>query len=164
MTADTPQDGEKIALFAEWMKGDHVFVHLDARRDGVSVPPHLAMNENLKLKLSYHFQGETTHDDAAISVYLKFNGKYEQCILPWSAIWGLSNSDGETCLWTENLPPELAHLSTTPPLSIQPLSAQPHSVPPLAQAQPEPKAEKKSPLSLVDKPSDRKKPALRRIK
>lgn len=138
---------EKISLFSEWMKGDHVFVHLDARRDGVIVPAHLRETANLKLKLSYGFQGEISQDDLGVSAYLKFNGQYEQCVLPWSAIWGLSNEEGETCLWTEELPAELAHLGKLPKMEPKQL------IP--AQA---PK------LSVVGKTSTRQKPELRRIK
>jgi len=138
---------EKISLFSDWMKGDHVFVHLDARRDGVAVPQHLRETANLKLKLSYGFQGEISHNNESISAYLKFNGEYQQCILPWNSIWGLSNEDGETCLWTEELPAELAHLGKLPKMESKPLASTPA-----------PK------LSVVGKTSSRQKPELRRIK
>ena len=135
---------EKISVFTDWMKGDHVFVHLDARRDGVIVPAHLQETANLKLKLSYGFQGEISQDESAVSAFLKFNGQYQQCVLPWNAIWGLTNEDEETCLWTEDLPAELAHLGKLPPKPLIPVQA--------------PK------LSVVGKTSARQKPELRRIK
>ena len=137
---------EKIAIFTEWMKGDHVFVHLDSRRDGVDVPQHLRSSAGLKLKLSYGFQGETKHDAEAITAYLRFNGDYYGCVIPWPAVWAITNSEGESCLWTDELPEELAHLAQVPEMETTP---------------PE---EKKAPhLSVVEKPQ-KKKPELRRVK
>ena len=147
MSRDVDRTAEKIALFTEWMKGDHVFVHLDARTSGVHVPPHLSYNSSLKLKLSYAFQGETRHDENGVSAFLKFDGEYVHCMMPWASIWGMTNGEGETCLWTEQLPEELAHLANIPPIA------------------PKQKAGKKPPaLTLVEKSDTKKKPVLKRIK
>ncbi|MFN8390969.1 MAG: hypothetical protein U0136_11830 [Bdellovibrionota bacterium] len=107
MSAATDTTKQKIECFESWMKGDHVLVHLDSRKPGVQVPPHLKDNPSLTLKLSYGFQGETTHDAEQISVYLKFAGQYQLCLLPWAAIWGLTNADSENKVWPADLPKEL---------------------------------------------------------
>ncbi len=145
-SSGTNRTDEKIAIFTEWMKGDHVFIHLDSRREGVIVPDHLRESAALKLKLSYGFQGETKFDNESVTAYLKFNGDYFGCVVPWNALWGLTNREGESCLWTDELPEELAHLA---------------QVPAMDQAT---TAERKPPqLSVVEKPM-KKKPVLRRIK
>ena len=98
---------EKIECFELWMRGDHVMVHLDARAAGVAVPQMHAANPSLALQLSYAFRGETTHDDSEIRSYLKFNGEYFECVLPWSAIWGISSAEQDSRIWPQDMPKEL---------------------------------------------------------
>ena len=82
-------------------------VHFDARNEASEVPAHLADNPSLTLKLSYAFQGETVYDDEEITAYLKFNGDYFKCVIPWDSIWGLTAEDGNQVIWAEDLPKEL---------------------------------------------------------
>lgn len=98
---------EKIKLFEQWMQGDHVLIYLDSCQEAVIVPQYLKDNKALTLKLSYLFQGETAHNDREISTYLKFSGNYFQCIIPWTAVWGLRSSDGESQVWPDQLPLEV---------------------------------------------------------
>lgn len=98
---------EKIECFEEYMKGDHALVHLDARKPGVELPNEHHGNPALTLKLSYFFRGETTHDNQKIESFLKFHGEYCRCILPWSAVWGITSSNGENQLWPQDMPKEL---------------------------------------------------------
>lgn len=99
--------GEKKKKFEELMNQDFVLVHLDARCDGVTVPDSLAGNASLTLKLSYAFQGETTADDYAVKSFLKFDGQYFECVLPWEAVWGMTASDNQQAIWPEDLPKEV---------------------------------------------------------
>lgn len=89
------------------MRDEHTLIHLDSRRSGVQVPPDLAKNPALTLKLSYQFQGKTTLNEEAITTFLKFDGNYTECILPWSAIWGMTGSKGKNAVWPEDMPKEL---------------------------------------------------------
>ncbi len=98
---------EKRKKFEELMEQEFVLVHLDARRDGVSVPESLADNASLTLKLSQAFQGETTVEDDSVTSYLKFDGEYHECILPWDAVWGFTASDNQQAIWPEDLPKEV---------------------------------------------------------
>ncbi len=100
-------NSEKTTKFEDWMQGDHVLLHLDSRREGVEVPAHLRNNPSLTLKVSYLFQGETTHDENGISTYLKFSGDYSKCVLPWNAIWGMTSADGKQMVWPKEMPNEL---------------------------------------------------------
>ena len=97
----------KQRIFDELMGGDHAFVHLDARQEGVEVPAHLKSNPALMLKLSYHFQGEIARDDVAISASLRFSGNYFDCVLPWKSIWGFTGADQKQLVWPEDMPTEL---------------------------------------------------------
>lgn len=82
-------------------------LHVDSRKDQVDVPLNYQGNPALTLKLSYFFQGETTHDESAVISYLKFDGQYAQCSIPWAAIWGITSSDGENRVWPEDVPREV---------------------------------------------------------
>lgn len=108
MTQDqSPRSAQKKSFFEEGMKGNHVLVHLNARAPGVDVPGGLAHNGSLTLKFSYYFQGETTHDDTAITGYLRFGGQYAKCIVPWNTVWGMTTSNGENRVWPEDVPREV---------------------------------------------------------
>jgi hypothetical protein len=104
---DTSTTKQKIELFEKWMKEDHALIHFDSRADGVGVPDHLRGNPALTLKLSYNFQGETKHDETQISSYLRFSGSYHQCIIPWTAVWGMTSEKEQNQIFAESLPPEL---------------------------------------------------------
>ncbi len=144
------RQARKRRLFEEWMKGDHVLVHLDSRRDGVSVPSHLENNPTLTLKLSYLFQSKTTVSDEAINSFLKFSGNYFECILPWTAIWGMTNDASQNQVWPEDLPKEVVA-----------------SVPAAAKAAPQPQvaAVDSCPTAAAESAtSKRQPPVLKRIK
>ncbi|MBP9837524.1 MAG: hypothetical protein KBC84_02310 [Proteobacteria bacterium] len=104
MSLDESKIKEKIKVYQEWIKGDHILVHIDSSRDEVIVPQHLKGNKSLTLKLSYLFQGETKHNEQEISSFLRFRGQYFECILPWVAIWGITDENGETQIWPDELP------------------------------------------------------------
>jgi len=98
---------EKHSVLEQWFEGDHVLLHLDARREGVDVPSYLKQNHSLTLKLSNLFQGPTTWNDNTVVALLKFSGEYYRCIVPWPAIWGMTSSANEQRIWPEDLPTEV---------------------------------------------------------
>lgn len=145
-SGDQLRQARKRRLFEEWMKGDHVLVHLDSRRKGVSVPAHLENNPTLTLKLSYLFQSKTTVSDDAINSFLKFSGSYFECILPWDAIWGMTNDASQNQVWPEDLPKEVvASVSPQPKAAV----AERTPAPPAHETIPaEPSASKRQPPVL----------------
>ncbi len=98
---------QKFKHFEAVFSGDHLFIQIDARPPEVEVPPHLKIDPALRLKLSARFQGKTSFDDRAITAYLKFDGNYEKCVMPWTAIWAITADDGQTQVWPEDVPKEL---------------------------------------------------------
>lgn len=94
----------KKETFDSWMEGDHVLVHLDSSLENVIVPSHLKGNPALTLKMSHLFNGKTTSDNSSIVSYLKFNGNYFECVIPWEAIFAISSESGEQRMWSESLP------------------------------------------------------------
>jgi len=104
-----PTQRTKKQCFDDWFQDDHILLHLDARKEGVIVPSHLKDQHSLTLKLSPLFQGETLADDNAVSTYLKFNGQYSQCIIPWNTLWGMTSEQGQQEIWRKDLPREVFH-------------------------------------------------------
>lgn len=104
-----PPQRSKKQCFDDWFQDDHILLHLDAREEGVIVPSHLKDQHSLTLKLSPLFQGETVADDIGISTYLKFNGQYSQCIIPWTTLWGMTSEGGQQEIWRKDLPREVFH-------------------------------------------------------
>ena len=98
---------QKYKLFEAAFSGDHLFIQLDARPPEVEVPPHLKVDLALRLKMSSRFQGKTTFDEHAITSYLKFDGNYEKCVMPWTAVWAITAENGQTQVWPEDVPKEL---------------------------------------------------------
>jgi hypothetical protein len=98
---------EKEITLSKWFEGDHVLLHLDARRDGVDVPVAFRTNHSLTLKVSGLFQGPTTWNQQSVVALLKFNGEYFRCVIPWNAIWGMTSAQSEQKIWPEDLPTEV---------------------------------------------------------
>jgi hypothetical protein len=105
MMKEDPKSKERV--FDELMEGDHVLVHLDGSASAVRVPDHLRANALLTLKLSYKFQGEITPAKEGITAWLRFSGNYEECFLPWDAIWGITAESGEQIIFPDSLPAPL---------------------------------------------------------
>lgn len=101
---------QKISFFAELMRGEYIFVHLDARHPEVIVPEWLKNNPALKLQLSYKFRGHIEHDELAITADLVFKGKYHSCRIPWDAVWAMIPSEGDACTWPLSIPKDLMAL------------------------------------------------------
>ena len=98
---------QKKKHFELLLEQDHVLLHLDSRKSGVTVPKNLANNPALSLKVSRLFQGEMTFDNKSIVAYLRFNGEYFRCEIPWESIWGMSSASAEQKIWQQDSPKEL---------------------------------------------------------
>ena len=103
MTTDTQAIStlrkQKKEVFEKLMQGDHILLHLDSNHNEVIVPVHLKGNPTLTLKLSYYFQGKTSHDDNTITTELVFSGRYFECLIPWDAIWAMTDEKQESYIW-----------------------------------------------------------------
>ena len=106
-----------------------VFLHLDARKDGVQVPDHLKDRAQLILRVGYSLTPpiNINVDDAGITCTLSFNRSLFSCVLPWNAIFGMVGDDGRAMLWPDDIPPEVAKMvppqSGPSPLAVKPSPA-----------------------------------------
>jgi stringent starvation protein B len=105
MAAPAHKRAQLAALLAQGL----CTVHLDARQDGVRVPPALRGMDALPLTLSYRFPAvDLLIDEQHVAATLTFGGLPFRCVLPWSAIWACTARGGVGQAWFEDIP--LEHL------------------------------------------------------
>jgi stringent starvation protein B len=102
--------GKKETLLAYLARGI-AMIHLDARRDGVVVPPQYAMDAHLRLNLSYRYGiPDLDISDQRVQATLSFGGRPFRCIIPWGSVFGItSHGTGDGQVWPEDLPVEVVH-------------------------------------------------------
>ena len=106
---------KKQAMLANLERGV-TMVHLDARRPGVVVPAQFAQDAHLRLNFSYRYSiPDLEIGDERVSATLSFGGRPFRCVVPWSAVFGItSHVTGDVQVWPEDVPPELAELADEP--------------------------------------------------
>ncbi|WP_224365129.1 ClpXP protease specificity-enhancing factor SspB [Hyalangium versicolor] len=87
-----------------------VMIHLDARRPGVLVPPHLRNEPHLRLNLSYRFDPpDLSVSDWGVRSTLSFSGTRFTVAVPWSALFAIASHVTKELFWMypDDMPPEL---------------------------------------------------------
>lgn len=85
-------------------------VHLDARKGGVTLPPRFRAEGSLRLDYSYSFSPpipDLVVDDEGIHATLSFNRVAHATFVPWSAVYLISDYDGNGAVWQEDIPPDI---------------------------------------------------------
>ncbi len=119
--SQTPVLPPKKEVANTLLQGPSVYVHLDPRRDGVTVPnwfrnqPQLVLQMGLHMALPIHDLDVT---DDGISGTLSFNRRPFWCMMPWSAVFGLVGEDGRGMIWPDDVPAELAAQHNHPNLRV----------------------------------------------
>ncbi len=93
------------------LEGSSLFVHLDPRRPGVSVPKWFTGQAQLVLQVGLNMAipiPDLKVDDFGVSCTLSFNRAGFWCRLPWSAIYALVGEDGRGMVWPDDVPHEVA--------------------------------------------------------
>lgn len=100
----------KRACLEALLENGMVMVQLDASRDGVDVPPHLAGNATLRLNLSLAFQLDTFEiDDDGVRANLSFQGVRHLCVMPWAAVYAvLQHGTERMIVFPDDVPEEAA--------------------------------------------------------
>jgi stringent starvation protein B len=99
---------DKRQTLLHFLERGVTMVHLDARKDGVVVPPQYAQEPHLRLNLSYRYNiPDLEMNDRRVQATLSFGGRPFQCLLPWTSIFGITSHAGEGQVWPEDLPGEV---------------------------------------------------------
>jgi len=107
-----------------------VMIHLDARRPGVLVPPHLRNESHLRLNLSYRFDPpDLSVSDWGVRSTLSFSGTRFTIAVPWSALFAIASHVTKELFWMylDDMPPELVEqtMVTTKVPTQEMVAAQP---------------------------------------
>jgi stringent starvation protein B len=105
---DTKGPDKKERLLSALEQG-MVMIHLDARRPGVLVPPHLRNEAHLRLNLSYRFDPpDLSVSDWGVRSTLSFSGTRFTVAVPWSALFAIASHVTKELFWMypDDMPPE----------------------------------------------------------
>ena len=91
----------------DFLNEEYVLLHIDVKSKNLTIPLHLRQGNTVILKISRFFRGEMELTDENIIANLLFSGSYFTCIIPYEAIWGITNSKGENIFWPESAPKEI---------------------------------------------------------
>lgn len=89
-------------------EGD-AMVCLDARNDGVDVPPQHKNDPTLNLILNLNFRRPLDIQKEGIYVTLSFQGRPHECVIPFDAVWAIYEpllKKGQ--VWEESLPKDIS--------------------------------------------------------
>ena len=106
---ETPPPKKDVAR-ALLLRGS-LFVYLDPRASGVSVPTWFARQAQLVLQVGLDLPvpiPDLRVDDEGVFGTLSFNRAPFTCVVPWSAVFALVGDDGMGMVWQEDLPSEIA--------------------------------------------------------
>jgi stringent starvation protein B len=105
---DTKASEKKERLLGTLESG-MVMIHLDARRPGVLVPPHLREEFHLRLNLSYRFDPpDLSVSEWGVRSTLSFSGTRFTVAVPWSALFAITSYvTKEFWMYPDDMPPEL---------------------------------------------------------
>lgn len=100
---------EKLDLFSEMVDKGTVLVTLDARHEGVIVPPQFS--EELRLNLNFCHQfgiADFEYDLAGVRASLSFGGVDSFCDVPWGAVYMMrSHVENDVMVFPAEIPEEL---------------------------------------------------------
>ena len=107
---EVPRPSEKRRVLTELLRGQSVYIYLDARRPGVLVPEYLAGTPDLLLQIGYAMARpipDLKLDAAGVSGTLSFRGQPFFCRIPWPALYGMVGVDNSLgAIWDAEVPAE----------------------------------------------------------
>ncbi len=107
-----PEMPAKRSTMDKLLRDGPVLVHLDPRRAGVDVPPQHRGEPRLVLRFGYGLSppiADLAVEEAGLSGTLTFRGTPYRCVVPWPAVFAIVGEDGRGLVWSEDVPPEIAH-------------------------------------------------------
>lgn len=107
MSKETHPDSEKHSSLGRLLEGEYALVHLDPSVQGVRLPEHLLAQPTVTLKLSKLFRGAVELRDDRVEAELLFGSEYFSCLVPFEAIWGITDAAGKNFIWPETAPGDI---------------------------------------------------------
>lgn len=109
MTSATPDPTEaKRAHFRRLLDDGIATLHLDPRAAGVDVPKHLRSQPMLLLNYSWRYRlADFAFDGDEVIASLSFQGAPYRCVVPWQAVFAVTDPRREGIVWPDDVPADL---------------------------------------------------------
>ncbi len=124
MTSTPRRLPPKKDVMIELLAKSGVFLHIDPRRDGVSVPIQFRKQAELVLQVGLNMAvpvRDLEVDDDGVTCTLSFNRSPFWCRMPWPAVFAIvSDEDRRGVVWPEDVPPESKLSNAQPPAPRRP--------------------------------------------
>lgn len=88
-----------------------IYVHLDPRRAGVTVPPWFKKQPQLVLQIGLNMAipiPDLRLDDDGMTCTLSFSGSPFYCVVPWTSVFAIVGDDARGMVWPDDVPVEIA--------------------------------------------------------
>ena len=103
---DTPASKEAVVL--KLLSEGDTMLCLDARHQGVHVPPQHANNHALQLVLNVNFPQPIDVTAEGVSANLSFGGRRFACYIPMATVWAAFHPDTmQGMMWPDSMPAEV---------------------------------------------------------
>jgi stringent starvation protein B len=109
MTSTPPDPTEaKRAHFRRLLDDGIATLHLDPRAAGIEVPKHLRNQPMLLLNYSWRYHlADFAFDGDEVIASLSFQGAPYRCVVPWRAVFAVTDPRREGVVWPDDVPPDL---------------------------------------------------------
>ena len=113
----SPERPSKHEAFLALLQEGWTSLHLDARRPGVIVPPHLRAEPHLVLQYGHDLPipiPDLEVDEHGVRATLSFSKNPQRTFVPWTAVYVVTCNDGRGVLYHEDVPEDVSIIATHP--------------------------------------------------
>jgi stringent starvation protein B len=123
-TPQPPLPKKEVALaLLERSNDSGIFVHLDPRRAGVTVPPWFKKQPQLVLQIGLNMAipiPDLRLDDEGMTCTLSFSGSPFYCVVPWASVFAIVGDDARGMVWPDDVPIEISRQAPARPAEAAP--------------------------------------------
>ena len=113
----SPERPSKHEAFLALLQEGWTSLHLDARRPGVIVPPHLRAEPHLVLQYGHDLPipiPDLEVDEHGVRATLSFSKNPQRTFVPWTSVYVVTCNDGRGVLYHEDVPEDVSIIATHP--------------------------------------------------
>jgi stringent starvation protein B len=97
----------KLEVAGSLLEHGNIIVYLDPRREGVGLPDEYRKDTKLGLQVGLRGGYRLTLAEKGIFCTLVFPKASGECFLPWTAIFAISDLNGQGITWEDDVPVEV---------------------------------------------------------
>jgi stringent starvation protein B len=120
-TQPLPPKKEVALALLERSNDRGIYVHLDPRRPGVTVPAWFKKQPQLVLQIGLNMAipiPDLRLDDDGMRCTLSFSGSPFYCVVPWDVVFAIVGDDARGMVWPDDVPVEVSR-QAAPPRAVE---------------------------------------------